>query len=114
MRLRDDFSDLRVHRFNHNFNCTSSITCKCRVEDESTEHYLLRCPLYVAQRTDLLSSITDIVKNDFTVLPHDFVTRIVLYGSCSFNDIANKMILESTIRYIKRTKRFEVLEAFSI
>ena len=86
--------------------------CKCKLENESTEHYLLRCPFYNIHRNTLLSSISDIVKNDFSVLPDDFVTRIALYGN-SYNEVANKLICESTIRYIRRTKRFDVLEAFS-
>ena len=31
--LRVDFSDLRMHRFNHNFNC-SDPTCKCGLEEK--------------------------------------------------------------------------------
>ena len=38
---------------------------------------------------------------------------LTLYVSNIFNDIANKMILESTINYIRGTKRFDNLEAFS-
>ena len=112
LKLRVDFSDLRKHRFDHNFNCLSP-TCKCNVEDESTEHFLLRCPLYTTDRRVLLSNISNVVKNDFTVLPDEYVTRIALYGSNSFNDIANKMIIESTLIYIRSTKRFEILEAFT-
>ena len=56
LKMRVDFSDLRKHRFKHNFNCLSPI-CKCNVEEESTEHFLLRCPLYTGNRKVLLSSI---------------------------------------------------------
>ena len=41
------------------------------------------------------------------------MARIALYGSITFNDIANKIIVESTINYIRGTKRFDNLEAFS-
>ena len=112
LKLRVDFSDLRKHRFNHNFNCLSP-TCKCNVEEESTEHFLLRCPLYTGNRKALLNSISAIVKNDFTVLPDDYVVRIALYGSNIFKDISNKMIDESTITFIRGSKRFDNLEAFS-
>ena len=107
-----DFSDLREHRFNHNFNCPSPL-CKCNVEDESTEHFLLRCVNFNHLRQVLLSGISSIVKNDVSVLPDDHLTKIALYGSNAYNNIANKLIVEETIRYIKSTKRFEVLEAFS-
>ena len=112
LKLRVDFSDLRKHRFNHNFNCVSP-TCKCNEEEESTEHFLLRCPIYVENRKVLLSSISNIVRNDFTVLPDEYVVRIALYGSNVFNAIANQMIIKSTINYIRKTKRFKNLEAFS-
>ena len=112
LKLRVDFSDLREHRYNHNFNCPSPI-CKCGTEEESTVHFLLRCPLFKSLRGVLINSISDIVKNDFSVLPDDYVARIALYGSSSFNNITNKLIVESTINYVRKTKRFNKLEAFS-
>ena len=42
-RLRVKFSDLREHRFRHNFFVTP--VCMCNEDDETTEHYLLRCRL---------------------------------------------------------------------
>ena len=110
-KLRVDFSDLRQHRFNHNFNCPSP-SCKCGTEDESTAHFLLHCPLYIVLRGVFINSISDIVKNNVSVLPDDYVTRIALYGSSTFNNIANKLIVEATVNYIRKTKRFDNLEAF--
>ena len=112
LKLRVNFSDLRKHRFKRNFNCISPI-CKCNNEDESTEHFLLRCPLCTEIGRVLIGSISDIDKNDFTVFPDEYVVIIALYGSNIFNDIANKMIVESTINYILGTKRFDNLEWFS-
>ena len=34
-KIRVDFSDLRDHRFNHNFNCESPI-CSCRIDNETS------------------------------------------------------------------------------
>ena len=56
-RLRVDFSDLRLHRFNHSFNCISPM-CKCGSEEESSEHFLLLCPRFTNQRITLMSSIS--------------------------------------------------------
>ena len=44
-KIRVSFSDLRDHRFNHNFNCESPI-CSCGIEDETSVHSFLRCPHY--------------------------------------------------------------------
>ena len=41
-----EFSDLRDHRFSHNFNCTSPL-CKCSLEDETTSHYIFRCLCFI-------------------------------------------------------------------
>ena len=88
--------------------------CKCNIEDESTEHFLTRCPLFTDQRRILISNTSDTLRNDFSILPDDYVSRILLYGSDSFNAITNKLIIQSTIKYIRSTKRFNKLEAFSL
>ena len=44
-KIRVTFSDLRDHRFNHNFNCISP-TCHCGVDEETSNHYFLCFPHY--------------------------------------------------------------------
>ena len=44
-KIRVEFSDLRDHRYNHNFNCISP-TCKCTRDRETSVNYFLCCPLY--------------------------------------------------------------------
>ena len=110
--LRVDFSDLRVHRFNHNFNCTDP-TCKCGFEEESTDHYLLRCPRFSLSRAALLGRVSDAVNPEILNLPHDHLSQVLLSGSRAYNEITNKLIVEATIRFIKESKRFKILEAFS-
>ena len=61
----------------------------------------------------MLNTISLVLNNDISVLPDDHLSDILLYGSKVYNDITNKLIIESTIRFIKSTKRFAVLEAFS-
>ena len=69
-KIRVSFSDLRDHRFNHNFNCESPL-CQCGIEDETSVHFFLRCPLYTAQRSTLLCKISAIISSDVTVLPDE-------------------------------------------
>ena len=42
-KIRVNFSDLRDHRYNHNFNCQNP-SCACGIEDETAVHYFLCCP----------------------------------------------------------------------
>ena len=103
-RLRVNFSDLREHRFDHRFNCPNPL-CKCSIENESTEHFLLRCLLYSTIRKTLLSNLAIAVNDEILNLPHDHLTSIILYGSTSFNLITNKTILIITLHFIKASGR---------
>ena len=95
-QLRVDFSDLRDHRFNHKFNCRSP-TCSCGREDESSTHFLLCCPRYKHIRSDYISKVSQIVRSDVSVFPNDHLTDLLLYGSKSFNNVSNELILNETI-----------------
>ena len=110
-QLRVDFSDLREHRFNHKFNCQSPI-CSCGKGEETATHFLLCCPRYSHLRSDYLSKISQIVKSDVTVFPNDHLTDLLLYGSESFNDVSNNLILNETIDFIFKSERFKTFEAY--
>ena len=62
-QIRVDFSDLRDHRFDHKFNCTSPL-CSCGMEDETSTHFLLCCPRYQALRCTYLGKISQIINSD--------------------------------------------------
>ena len=111
-KIRVEFSDLRDHRYNHNFNCESP-TCSCGSEDETSVHYFLCCPRYQTQRMILLSKISEIIGSDISVLPINHLNYILIYGSNVYNSSCNKLILEQSILYIKKSGRFKKLEAFS-
>ena len=113
-RMRVEHSDLREHRYHHNFNCSSPI-CNCSTSEiESPEHFLLRCPRFASQRIILFSNLVTAVNSEFLNLPHDHLSKILLFGSNAFNDITNKIILETTIHFIKCSKRFKKLEAYAV
>ena len=113
-KIRVDCSDLRDHRHNHGFrNCPSPL-CRCNTADETSEHFLARCPLFNAQRATLLTTISNVLSNDISVLPDSHLSSLLMYGSKAYNNITNKLILEATISFIKRTKRFSILEAFTL
>ena len=63
-RLRVDFSDLKLHKFDHRFNCDSSL-CSCGQSSEST--FFLHCQSDL--RRVLLDSVSGIISNDVRVYP---------------------------------------------
>ena len=113
-QLRVDLNDLRVHRLRHGFrNCPSAL-CACGTADESTSHFLLRCPRFSSQRTDLYSKIRSLDSgSSFFSLSLDDFTSVLLYGMKKLTADNNKLILEATIDFIRKSKRFSKLEAFA-
>ena len=111
-KIRVTFSDLRDHSFNHNFNCENP-QCSCGMEDETSEHFFLHCPLYLAQRSTLLCKISAIISSDVTVFPDEHLHHILIYGSNVYNSVSNRLILTETIIFIRNSGRFTNLEAFS-
>ena len=104
-RLRLGFSHLREHKFRPNF----SYSCRCigGDGDETTEQFLLRCQHFANTHSTLLDLVSDILKTDIKVLPEHRLVEILLYGDNNWNEIANKLITEATIAFIKLSKRFE-------
>ena len=111
-QLRVGLSDLRQHRNNHHFvNCPDA-TCVCSQGIETTEHFLLGCSRFTTQRNVLMTSLSQLLPNvDFSVVPS--LSNLLLYGSKDFSFYTNTDILNATIAYIKSSKRFDKLEAFS-
>ena len=99
-KIRVEFSDLRDYRFSHNFNCASPL-CKCGLEDETTSHYILRCPLHNKHRCILLNNVSDILKIDVNILPETHLNELLLYRSQVYNVVVNKLIVQETISFVK-------------
>ena len=97
-RLSVKFSDLREHKFRHNFYITPM--CLCSEDTETTEHYLLRCQLYADRREVLFDAVSSIIQNDVSTFHENDLCSLLLYGDPRFNEILNRSILESTIKYI--------------
>ena len=60
-QLRVGLSQLKHHKFKHNFQDTPNETCLCQNGPETTHHYLLNCPLHTGPRQILLNSINQIL-----------------------------------------------------
>ena len=75
-KIRVTFSDLRDHRFNHNFNGTTPL-CYCGLDDETSIHYFLRCPRFSDLRALYLSKICEIIGSDVKILPPEHLLFIL-------------------------------------
>ena len=106
-KLRLSFSVLNEHRFRHNFNCLNPI-CLCGMANEESEHFLLHCPRYEEALIDLLGHLSNIPGLVIEELNIQSLCHLILYGSPCLTLIANRMIMEATINFIKATKRFEM------
>ena len=95
-RLRVELSDLREHRFRHNFQCSSPM-CFCQTGIENNEHFLLHCPRHSSHRRDLLDRISNVVDVDPKNLSSTDLCNLLLYGKSCFSVDTNHHIIESTM-----------------
>ena len=107
-RLRVKFSDLREHRFRHNFRCNSP-NCLCGKGIEDNEHFLLHCHRYGSSRRAFLDRVSSSVNFDIKAFSSSDLCNLLLYGDPRLNLHINRFILESTLHFINQTKRFKKL-----
>ena len=105
-RLRLNFNHFNEHKFRYDFKDTADPLCKCVLEAETKLHFLLRCRLYSTIRTDLLGDIYTVAKS-FTNYPDEKPLKILLYRSGYFNVNTNQSVLNSTVKFLKSSERFD-------
>ena len=105
--LRVNLNPLRSHKHCHEFNDTPSDKCLCNHGIEDINHFLFPCSLFTIQRTSLRASVAKILQK-YNL--NDLINNLRLYLYChrTINVIDNRIILLSTIAFIKDTKRFSV------
>ena len=79
----------------------------CGDGDETPESFLLRCRHFANTHSTLLEQVSNILKTDIKVLPEHRSVEILLYGDSNCIEIANKLVIDSTIAFIKLSKRFD-------
>ena len=81
----------------------------CKLNDgvEDVGHFLLNCQEFVHIRYTLMSNVSQ--KNSFDILSFKpkTIVKILLYGSKKYNNDTNTYILNETINFIKKSKRFD-------
>ena len=112
-RLQVQFSDLREHKFRHNFWC-SNLMCLCQTGIENNEHFFLHCPRHNNHRRDLLGRISNVDDVDIINLSSTDLCSLLLYGNSCFSFDKNRHIIESTITFVKSTLRFKQIQAIQL
>ncbi len=106
-RLRLGLSHLKAHLYTHNL--IDDPTCdNCKLEPESTAHYLLRCPVFAVQRAKFLSDLLTILENDYLAdLRDNDIVELFLFGNDEFPHQSNLKLNEISQAYIIDSKRFQ-------
>ena len=107
-QLRVGLSPLRHHKKRHKFIDTPNDTCRCGTRIETTDHFLLNCPLFNMQRDTLMSVANPIISRLYcwTSVTNSVRTNWLLYSDDKLNFAENSEILKATIKFIRDTKRF--------
>ena len=101
-RSRVEFSGLKLHKFDHR-----TLYCVHLVRALSLL-YIFSCTAHIGLRRVLLDSVSEIIFSDVRVYSDQHICHTLLYGSDSLSTVANRMMLESTVGYIKNSKKFKV------
>jgi len=106
-QLRMGRSQLNDHLFS--MRLTNSTGCLCREPVESTEHFLLDCFLYDAERQELFNSISGgtLLKKIDKYNRHDLVNAL-LFGEMIHDSDRyehNKLLFKNVQSFLIKTKR---------
>ncbi len=105
-RLRLGLSHLKSHLFT--YNLVPSPLCGCGLEPETTEHYILRCPVFGVARIEMYHKMVDILDHSLlTALRTDSdIVNLFLFGHNELSTEKNKLIFEMAQTYINASERF--------
>ena len=106
-KFRVNFSALNEHRFQHSFDSLSP-RCTCGADNENNLHFFLHCPLYNSLRSDLFSQLADVPGLNIARMKTRELYELFLYRDSNLNLIANRIIIEATILFIERSRRFDI------
>ena len=81
--------------------------CNCGAEREDNEHYLPHYPMFDSMRADLFGQLSEIPALESDGMNSNTICSLLLYGCSQLDGATNRMILDATISYIKKPKRFQ-------
>ena len=88
-RLRLGFSNLREHKFRHNFAGTLNPLCSCFLETDDTEYYFLRCQNNLSFGKAIMNDLNNINTAIASLNQNDLLLRVILYGDKNFDRETN-------------------------
>ena len=98
--LRVSLSPLRSHKNRHGFDDTPSDKCLCNHGIEDNNHLLSSCTLFAVQRVSLRASVViNLLKYNLNNMINNL--QLHLYGHRTINFADNRIIILSTIAFIK-------------
>ena len=70
-------------------------------------HNSITIELHLVDKNNLLGEVSDILDNDETQWPGNHLRHLLLFGGSTFNEIAIKVILDTTVSFMILTNRFK-------
>ena len=106
-QLRVGLSKVCYHKVKHTFGDSINPMCPSNDGIETTEHCLLLCQPFEAERRDLLAGVFRFLQpHGYTNLLNEALTQLLLYGDKDLPNNLNRNIIELTLQYIQKTGRF--------
>ncbi len=105
-RLRLGLSHLRSHLFT--YNLIDDPMCQhCLIENETTEHFLLRCPSFTVPRMLYLQGLNNILDHNYIAnLSDNDIVHLFLHGDLALSNTTNFDLFSMAQSYIIDTSRF--------
>ena len=104
-QLRVGLSPLKYHK--RGFKDNPSDMCSCELSAETTEHFLLHCTLHTEARKNMFQIVNPILETHELRLGNEDLEQLLLYGSDILNVDVNKTVLTATLKFIKKSTRFD-------
>ena len=60
----------------------------------------------------MLNNACELAKTDVNLLSEELLTKLILCGDHTFNDISNQLILQQTITFSRLSERFKIDDSF--
>lgn len=100
-QLRNSKSQLNLDLYNDHLS--DSPVCSCGDPEESSDHFLLKCPNYTKQRLELISSL-QLYPTIYETI--SISSRDLLCGNSSLNLEDNQLLVNCVMNYITNSGRF--------
>ena len=99
---------LNSHFYSHNFVTVTDPKCQCGARFQSTEHFLINCPLLLMEREVLLAGLSDLnCLHDFETYTTHRKADFLLNGDENLSIETNENLIEISAHFI--TQAIQIL-----